>query len=147
MALWHDSFICDVVPLYTTWPIDMFSTHFYVCNHSWRSVLNAKRTRQSTLLRWQHISRYHICTLLWWYRYTIVNIRMGWLWLVGSLKLQVSFAQEPYKRDYILQKRPNRSHPLHHTGCPRLVGSIKLYNSFAEYPLFYRALLQKSPMI
>ena len=31
---------------------------------------------------------------------------MGWLWLVGSLKLQVSFAKEPYKRDDILQKRP-----------------------------------------
>jgi len=31
---------------------------------------------------------------------------MGWLWLVGSLKLQVSFAKEPYKRDYILQKKP-----------------------------------------
>jgi len=30
---------------------------------------------------------------------------MGWLQLVGSLKLQVSFANEPYKRDYILQKR------------------------------------------
>jgi len=30
---------------------------------------------------------------------------MGWLRLVGSLKLQVSFAKEPYKRDYILQKR------------------------------------------
>jgi len=26
--------------------------------------------------------------------------------LVGSLKLQVSFAKEPYTRDYILQKRP-----------------------------------------
>jgi len=26
--------------------------------------------------------------------------------LVGSLKLQVSFAKEPYKRDNILQKRP-----------------------------------------
>jgi len=25
---------------------------------------------------------------------------------VGSLKLQVSFAKWPYKRDYILQKRP-----------------------------------------
>jgi len=25
---------------------------------------------------------------------------------IGSLKLQVSFAKEPYKRDYILQKRP-----------------------------------------
>jgi len=31
---------------------------------------------------------------------------MGWLWLVGSLKLQVSFAKEPYERDDMLQKRP-----------------------------------------
>jgi len=31
---------------------------------------------------------------------------MGWLRLVGSLKWQVSFAKEPYKRDDILQKRP-----------------------------------------
>jgi len=31
---------------------------------------------------------------------------MGWLRLVGSIKLYVSFAKEPYKRDDILQKRP-----------------------------------------
>jgi len=31
---------------------------------------------------------------------------MGWLLVVGSLKLQVSFAKEPYERDDILQKRP-----------------------------------------
>jgi len=31
---------------------------------------------------------------------------MGWLRLVDSLQLQVSFAKEPYKRDDILQKRP-----------------------------------------
>jgi len=31
---------------------------------------------------------------------------MGWLRLVGSLKLQVSFAKEPHTRDNILQKRP-----------------------------------------
>ena len=31
---------------------------------------------------------------------------MGLLRLVGSLKSQVSFAKEPYKTDYILQKRP-----------------------------------------
>jgi len=31
---------------------------------------------------------------------------MGWLRLVGSSKLWVSFAKEPYKRDNILQKRP-----------------------------------------
>jgi len=30
---------------------------------------------------------------------------MGWLWLVGSIEVQVSFAKEPYKRDNILQKR------------------------------------------
>jgi len=30
---------------------------------------------------------------------------MGWLRLVGFLKLLISFAKEPYKRDYILQKR------------------------------------------
>ena len=37
-------------------------------------------------------------------RFTHIHIR--WLRLVGSLKLQVSFAKEPYKRDDILQKRP-----------------------------------------
>jgi len=31
---------------------------------------------------------------------------MGWLRLVGSIQLQVSFAKESYKRDDILQKRP-----------------------------------------
>jgi len=31
---------------------------------------------------------------------------MGWLRLVGSIQLQVSFAKEPYQRDDILQKRP-----------------------------------------
>ena len=41
----------------------------------------------------------------------------GWLRLVGSMKLQVSFAAEPCKRDDILQKRPklidftDSSHP------------------------------------
>jgi len=31
---------------------------------------------------------------------------MGWLRLVGSLKLKVSFAKEPDATDYILQKKP-----------------------------------------
>jgi len=45
---------------------------------------------------------------------------MGWLRLVGSLNLKVSFAKEPYKRHHILQKETynfneptNRSHPIH----------------------------------
>jgi len=35
-----------------------------------------------------------------------VKLWYGWLRLVGSLKLYVSFAKEPNKRDYILQKIP-----------------------------------------
>jgi len=35
---------------------------------------------------------------------TFRNADMGWLRLVGSLKLYVSFAKEPYNRDYFLQK-------------------------------------------
>ena len=34
------------------------------------------------------------------------SFRVGWLWLVGSIKLNVSFAKEPCKRGAILQKRP-----------------------------------------
>ena len=41
---------------------------------------------------------FHLCHL--------VALYMGWLRLVGSLKLMVSFAKEPYKRDNCLQKRP-----------------------------------------
>jgi len=34
------------------------------------------------------------------------DLLMGWLRLVGSFKLWVSFGKEPYKRDDILQKIP-----------------------------------------
>ena len=40
----------------------------------------------------------HMCVAGW--------LAMGWLRLVGTLKLWVSFAKESYKRDDILQKRP-----------------------------------------
>ena len=45
---------------------------------------------------------------------------MGCLKLVGSLKLQVSFVKEPYKRDDFLQKRLIilRSLPIEASPCP-----------------------------
>ena len=46
---------------------------------------------------------------------------MGWLRLVGSLKLQVSFAKEPYERDYILQERPIILRSLRIVATPQLV--------------------------
>jgi len=43
----------------------------------------------------------------WWGDKGLFGIvAMGWLLLVRALKLQVSFAKEPYTRDNILQKRP-----------------------------------------
>jgi len=59
----------------------------------------------------------------------VYDVSMRWLQLVGSLKLKVSFAKEPYKRDYILQKRPivlrsllkaiayNQTNRSHHPIC------------------------------
>jgi len=35
-----------------------------------------------------------------------ISCYVRWIRLAGSLKLCFSFAKEPYKRDYILQKRP-----------------------------------------
>jgi len=75
---------------------------------------------------------------------------MGWLWIVGLIKLYVSFAKESYKRDNILQKRPvflSTETETWSMGWLRLVGSIQLKVSFAEYCLFQRALLQKRRMI
>jgi len=51
----------------------------------------------------------HICTDI--YKLVVKGVSaaktyMGWLRLVGSIKSYVSFAKEPYKRDYILLKRP-----------------------------------------
>ena len=41
----------------------------------------------------------------WSIVHVVSSLNMGWLRLVGSLKWQVSFAKEPYKRDDILRKR------------------------------------------
>jgi len=76
-----------------------------------------------------------------------------------SLKLQVSFAKEPYKRDCILQKRPMiwcvsggvyRDYPqlrIVNMGWLRLVGSLKLQVSFAKEPYKRGYILQTRPMI
>ena len=59
--------------------------------------------RDSELLVYKYTYTF-VCLHVHMYVHTYVH--MGWLRLVGSLKLQVSFAKETYKRDDILQKRP-----------------------------------------
>jgi len=54
---------------------------------------------------------------------------MGSLRLVGSLKVKVFFAKEPYKRDYILQKRPIILRSLLIVATPYLISMSHLNKS------------------
>jgi len=60
---------------------------------------------------------------------------MGGLRLVGSLKLKVSFAKEPYKREDILQKRPVILRSLLIVATPYLIWSALLYSDLLYYNL------------
>ena len=48
----------------------------------------------------QYVSSSSICTA------DLLYMHIRWVQLAGSLKTYVSFAKEPYTRDYILQKEP-----------------------------------------
>jgi len=61
-------------------------------------------THIHTNTRYIHICTHTVPPIYTLYAHT--HMHMGWLRLVGSLKLYVTFAKEPYKRDDILQKRP-----------------------------------------
>ena len=50
---------------------------------------------------------------------------MGWLHVVGSFKLQVPFAKEPYELDNILQKRPIILRSLLIVATPYICSPIK----------------------
>jgi len=59
---------------------------------------------------------------------------MGWLRLVGSLKLSVSFAKEPYKKDNILQKRPTILRSLLIEATPYQTLPLRLQLTLSSMP-------------
>ena len=77
----------------------------------------------------------------WWMR--IPMSHMGWLPLVGSLKLYVSFAKETYTRDDILQKRPIILRSLLTAATPYCGCALAFYNCKCNICM-YTSLLQKS---
>ena len=77
---------------------------------------------------------------------------MGWLRLVDSFKLQVSFAEYSLFYGALLQRRPVilRSLLIVATPYPQIVINSRIKDlqvSFAEYRLFYGALLQRRLVI
>ena len=58
---------------------------------------------------------------------------MGWLWLVESKKLYVSFAKKTYKRDAILQKRPISLSILLTVATPYVCACLDLIDNFTNY--------------
>jgi len=56
---------------------------------------------------------------------------MGWLRLVGSLKLKVSFAKEPFTGDSILQKRPRTLCPYscEYESCHRVLKAACVWHN------------------
>jgi len=96
-------------------------------------------------------------------------MRYGVATVSRLLKMQISFAKEPYQIDYILQKRPRilrsllivatpyvihecgvqmryiirEAESAFHKGWRRLIGSPKLQINFHKRATKYRSLLQK----
>jgi len=108
--------------------------HVYICTHTYRFCClfhERDSTRTSgpfCLYLYKHILTYicshvNICPYIYLkfvhvyadsvalltneirLEHPALYVDMGWLWLIGSLKLKVSFAKQPYKKNDILQKR------------------------------------------
>jgi len=122
---WRTPFVCKPVWVTCdcTWMAAVATaTHVHI---AWLTVLCDVTQSYATLLDinscvW-HYSRIHMRCPIWMLsisRYKCIHMNavqlhkrhasfyMGWLRLVGSFKMLVSFAKEPYQRGYILQKRP-----------------------------------------
>ena len=69
----------------------------------------------------------------YWLSWHIYQVHMGWLRLLDSLKLQVSFPKEPYKRDDILQKRPTILRSLRIVATPYQVDILTKVVTFYIY--------------
>jgi len=72
-------------------------THTYTHTHAHTNTCTHRHTHQAFTRTRRRAKRHST---------TCESCHMGWLRLVGSFKLKVSFAKETYKRDDILQKRP-----------------------------------------
>jgi len=110
LCVWHDSLlrvtwlvcVCDMSPSgWLWWSRPLIMDLIYHVTRNNESCHTHKRVKSHVTM--SHVTHYHQWSPL---IMDLIYGGMGWLRLVGSLKLWVSFAKEPYKRDCVLQKRP-----------------------------------------
>ena len=116
--MWQISLICDLHVIYMWDVIYMWFTYVTWVSHelirdvSLMCDLHASHASHTNTTHWYlwHDSFAYVTGMSVMSHILMdlckVMSHMGWLRLVGSWKLQVSFTKEPYKRDDILQKRP-----------------------------------------
>jgi len=132
--VWHDSSICawkDSL-IRAPWPPHMCNmTHSYVWHDpficvTWLIHMCLKRLTHMCTMTPSYVQHDSFICVTWpmlmcdscqdilggMECLRLNDTHVGWLRLAGSLKLQVPFAKQPYKRDYILQKRPIISRSL-----------------------------------
>ena len=89
-----------------------YDTHEWVTSRKWMSHVahmnESCRTREWVMSHaWMsHVTHKSVILHIKESCHAWMSRVMGWLRLVGSFKLYVSFAKEPYERDYFLQKKP-----------------------------------------
>jgi len=108
MCVWRDFVcVCDMT-LYVcvTW-LCMCVWHDYVCVCDMTMYVCVTWLCKCVLYDFVCVcdTTLYVCDMTLYVCVTCL-FNMGWLRLVGSLKMEVSFTKEPYTRDYILQKKP-----------------------------------------
>jgi len=109
MGMWHKSHSVTL----NTFSVKLWNASHWVTYLTWFTrTMTYVYAKCVTLSHTQShsVTLSHICVMSlirdMWHDLFICDMTMGWLQLVSSIKWQVSFAKEPYKRDNILQKRP-----------------------------------------
>jgi len=101
VSIWSNVDILDSVSMWSTVLMYLYVYYMYMCVF-YMCTYDVSVCILNVYVRILYVC---ICRLETFDRVSIWSI-IEWLWLVGSSNPYVSSAKEPYKLDYIVQKRP-----------------------------------------
>jgi len=125
VSMWHGPLIRDVTHRCVTWLMNQVlchirdtckSCHISMSHVTYQWVMS--HLMQDVTCEWV-VSRMNVSCQVQRIYITLRMSHVTYEWVSSHLELQVSFAKEPYKRDYILQKRPITEWVMSHTNESR----------------------------